>query len=170
MVRECLFGLTSIALAALGGCSLVLDFSDENIPKDAYDLPYTPEQCTYYEPNDSVAAAPAIVDGMTNAAICLGDVEDHDFYKFTVPMGATSVVVNLTFAESATGDLDLKLYDATGSLLAQSRQVTASETITCPSMESGCATLAPGDYVFEVYPALMVNKNAYDFSVTVTAP
>lgn len=170
MVRECLFGLTSLALVALGGCSFVLDFSDENIPKDAYDLPYTPEQCTYYEPNDSVAAAPAIIDGMTNAAICLGDAVDHDFYKFTVPADATSVVVNVTFAESATGDLDLKLYDAAGSLLAQSRGVTGTETITCPSTESGCAALAPGDYVFEVYPALDVNKNAYDFGVTFAMP
>lgn len=170
MVRECLFGLTSLAVVALGGCSFVLDFSDENIPKDAYDLPYTPEQCTYYEPNDSVAAAPAIVAGETNAAICLGDVVDHDFYKFTVPMGATSVIVNLTFAESATGDLDLKLYDGAGSLLAQSRGVTGTEIITCPSTESGCATLAAGDYVFEVYPALDVNKNAYDFAVTIATP
>lgn len=168
MVRECLTGL---ALMSLGGCSLVLDFSDEQIPKDAYDLPYTQEQCDFKEPNNTFETAAVLVAGeSTSAAICISDPPDRDFYKFTVPADATSVAVNITFPEGASGDLDLKLYDSTGSVLAQSRGFATTESITCPALTPACNALTPGDYVFEVFPALSTGINAYDFSVTITLP
>ena len=80
------------------------------------------------------------------------------------------LVVTLSFAESSTGDLDLKLYDATGSVLAQSRGFTGTETITCPGLAPACNALVPGDYVFEVFPALSTGFNAYEFSVAITLP
>ncbi|MDX2087938.1 MAG: PPC domain-containing protein [Kofleriaceae bacterium] len=166
MVRECLAGL---ALLSLGGCSLVLDFSDEQVPKDAYDLPYTQEQCDLKEPNDTLETAALLSAGeVTSAAICIRDPADRDFYKFTVTADATNVVISVTFPESTAGDLDLKLYDAVGSVLAQSRGFATTESLTCPT--SACNALAPGDYVFEVFPALATGFNAYEASVNIAVP
>lgn len=168
MVREC---LSSLALLALGGCSLVLDFGDEQIPKDAYDLPYTQEQCDFGEPNDTLETATMLVVGTpASAAICIQDPPDRDFYKFTVPADATSVTVSITFPDGASGDLDLKLYDAVGTVLAQSRGFTTTEAITCPGSAPACNMLAPGDYVLEVFPALASGFNAYEISVNATLP
>jgi len=161
MVREYLLALAALSV---GGCSALLDWSDEQIPKDAYDLPYTPEQCTYLEPNDTRETAAVYDPAMAAAgAICKQDPVDHDFYKITVTDNA-SVTLTLTFPEG--GDLDLRLFDIAGSQLAQSRDVTTTETITCPSQVSGCAPLAAGDYVVEVYPALDTGFNAYQLDVT----
>ena len=87
MIRECLL----VAVAPLAGCSLVLDFSDSAIPIDAPpDSPYTDEQCGYLEPNNSLAEASVVTSTETGpAAICAEDVEDRDFYRFTVPAGIT---------------------------------------------------------------------------------
>jgi hypothetical protein len=165
MVRESLLVLAALSV---GGCSALLDWSDEQIPKDAYDLPYTPEPCTYLEPNDTLETAAVYDPAMPAAgAICQQAPVDHDFYKITVTDNA-SVTVTLTFPEG--GDLDLRLFDAGGSQHAQSRDVTTTETITCPSDASGCATLAAGDYIVEVYPALDTGFNAYQLDVAVTQP
>jgi hypothetical protein len=152
------------------GCELILDFSDSQIPIDAApDAPYTDDECAYKEPNDTVASAQPIAPGETGpAAICANDPEDLDFYKFTVPANTASVVVGITFMNRASGDLDLKLLDSTGTMLAQSRGVTDSETITCPAASPACAQLAAGDYIFEVFPALMGAVNSYEINLAIT--
>lgn len=167
MVRECLVGLV---LVSATGCSLVLDFSSTAVPIDAQiDAPYTQEQCDYKEPNDSVATAASVTSADTGtAAICAGDVEDHDLYKFTVPPMTAKVVIKITFTNRPNGDLDLKLSDTTGMMIAQSRGFGNEETITCPFSSPQCPTLAAGDYVFEVFPALAGAVNFYDFSLTLT--
>jgi len=167
MVRECLVGLV---LSTSAGCSLVLDFSNSAIPIDAMiDAPYTQEQCEYKEPNDSVDTAAMITSADTGtAAICGGETEDHDFYKFTVPAATTKVVIKLTFTNRPSGDLDLRLSDTTGAMISQSRGFGNEETITCPATSPACPTLAAGDYVFEVFPALTGAVNLYDFSLTLT--
>lgn len=173
MLRECLLGLVVASLGSvLGGCSLVLDFSDSAIPVDAApDAPFTQAQCDYLEPNNSVAEAVVITPAETGtAAICPGDVEDHDFYKFTVPAGTTSVAVSILFTSRPTGDLDLKLLDPAGTMLAQSRGFVDNETITCPSASPSCPTLAEGEYVIEVFPALLGAVNSYSLSLALTGP
>lgn len=167
MVRGLLF-----ACVLSTGCSFALDFSDNAIPKDAAldapDAPYTSDECMYKEPNDSFATAAMIATTDTGpAAICPGTAEDHDFYKFTVPAGTTSVVVSVTFDEKI-GDLDLRLYDSAATVIAQSRGFTNSETITCPGTSPPCAMLAAGDYAFEVFPAVQGATNFYNFSVSIT--
>jgi hypothetical protein len=166
MVRGLLFALAS------SGCSLVLDFSDKAIPKDAAldapDAPYDDAECTYMEPNDTFATAMMVTTTDTGpAAICPGSTEDHDFYKFTVPAGTTSVVVTVTFSE-AIGDLDLRLYDSTATVIAQSRGFTDMEQITCPGTSPPCAALTAGDYAFEVFPAVTGATNFYNFSLALT--
>lgn len=167
MVRECLVGL---ALVSASGCSLVLDFSESAIPIDAQiDAPYTQEQCDYKEPNDSIETAQVVTSADTGTgAICAGENEDHDFYKFTVPAGSTKVVVKITFTNRPSGDLELRLWEAGGAMIAASRGFGNEETITCPAISPQCGTLAAGDYVFEVFPAIAGAVNFYDFQVTLT--
>ncbi len=167
MVRECLVGLV---LVSTTGCSLVLDFSPSAVPIDAaIDAPYTQEQCDYKEPNNSIDTAARVTPADTGpAAICAGDTEDHDLYRFTVPPMTTKVVIKITFTNRASGDLDLKLSDLTGMMIAQSRGFGNDETITCPSASPACPMLSAGDYVFEVFPALSGAVNYYDFSLTIT--
>ena len=152
------------------GCSLVLDFSNSAIPIDAQiDAPYTQEQCDYKEPNETFDTAQVVTSADTGpAAICGGEVEDHDFYKFTVPAGTTKVVVKVSFTNRPSGDLDLRLHNATGAMIAASRGFGNEETITCPAASPNCPMLAEGDYIFEVFPAIAGAVNTYDFSVTLT--
>lgn len=174
MLRESLSRLALAPVVALvapaAGCSLVLDFSDGAIPIDAApDAPYTQEQCDYKEPNNSLAEAATLMPGETGpAAICDGDPDDRDFYRFTVPADTASVTVQINFTNRPSGDLDLKLYDAAGTMLAQSLGFLDGETIVCPAASPMCAALAPGDYVMEVFPALENAVNVYDLAVTIT--
>jgi len=167
MVRECLVGLL---VAPLAGCSLVLDFSSSAVPIDAeIDAPYLQEQCDYKEPNDSFDTAAVITEADTGTgAICAGAFEDHDFYRFTVPDLTASVSVKLTFTNRPSGDLDLKLLDATGVMIAQSRGFGDEELIVCPAASPACPMLTAGDYIFEVFPALTGAVNSYDFALTIT--
>jgi Bacterial pre-peptidase C-terminal domain len=168
MVRECWLPLCVVVMST--GCSLILDFSDSQIPIDAPpDAPYTQEQCMYKEPNDTVETATMIEPSDVGpAAICATDPEDVDFYKFNVPAGTASVQIKITFLTSPKGDLDLKLLDTTGTMLSQSRGFLDFETITCPAMSPACAALAPGDYVFEVLPGSAMSTNPYNIALTIT--
>lgn len=173
MVRECSLPLRLAAmftLSIVSGCSLILDFSDSQIPIDAPpDTPYTQEQCMYKEPNDTVETAAMIDPSETGpAAICANDPEDTDFYKFTVPASTASVQIRISFVTSPKGDLDLKLLDSTGTMLAQSRGFLDTETITCPAMSPACAALAAGDYIFQVLPGAAMATNPYTIALTIT--
>jgi hypothetical protein len=170
MVRE---WIASLLILGLPGCSLILDFSDKAAPKDAaVDSPFPGDECAYGEPNDMVVDAFPITPGTDTgpAAICPNGTgtDDLDYYKFTVPAGTTTTTVTVDFT-NARGDLDLKLYDATGTMLAQSRGFTDEEKIVCPNPPSTtplCGALAAGDYVFEVFPAVPGATNDYTFAVT----
>ena len=161
MVREL---VASLLLLPATGCSLLLDFSDQAIPRDA---PYTQAECAYKEPNDTAATAAVITPADTGpAAICAGATEDHDFYKFTVPSGTMKVVITIATTYRPGGDLDLRLYDKTGTMmLSQSSSFSDDEVITCPSTPSMCTPLPAGDYVFEVFP-VPGSVNAYTIALT----
>jgi hypothetical protein len=153
-------------LALVPGCSLVLDFSDRAIPKDAtVDAPYTDDQCAYKEPNDSFETAAMITTADTGpAAICAND--PGDFYKFTVA-GATTVSISLTFTNRPGGDLDLELLNPAGTRQSISRGFGDGESITCPGATPACDALADGDYVLRVFPATSGAVNAYTFAVSI---
>jgi hypothetical protein len=167
MIRECVAAWLAIPAA---GCSLILDFSDQAIPKDAApDAPYSAEECAYKEPNDTLSGAVSIAASETGpAAICAGGVEDHDFYRFTVPAGTTRVEIRVESVFRQGGDLDLRLFDANATPLAASHSFTDQERITCPSSVAPCAALVAGDYVFEVLPAELGAVNRYTFALTFT--
>ena len=167
MVREL---VASLLLLAATGCSLILDFSDNALPKNTTpDAPYTQAECDYKEPNDTAATAAAITPADTGpAAICAGATEDHDFYRFTVPAGTTMVEIKISTTYRPGGDLDLRLYDKTGTMmLSQSTSFSDDEVITCPSTLSMCPMLAADDYVFEVFPA-GGSVNSYTIALTLT--
>ena len=171
MVRECLPRLVAaIALVPVAGCSLLLDFSDSAVPIDAQpDAVYTEEQCAFMEPNNALAEAVVLASGDTgSAAICVADPEDRDFYKFTVPAATAIVTVKINFTNRAGGDIDLKILDSTGMTVAQSRGFLDGESIICPASSPRCDALAPGDYVFEVFPALGGAVNSYDYQLMIT--
>src|SRR5262245_2022494 len=111
MVREL---VVVLLVFAVGGCSLLLDFSDQAVPRDASpDAPFDAADCAYKEFDDSLAAAAAIALSDTGpAAICSGVIEDHDFYRFTVPAAVTRVEIRVGYVVRPGGDLDLRLYDA----------------------------------------------------------
>ncbi len=167
-------GLRLLALcASLSGCSLILNFSDQAGVHDAsIDGPYTAAECAYKEPNDTPDTAAVItVADMGPGAICAvapdaGLAEDDDWYRFTVPAGTMTVTIQMIYTNRAGGDLDLRLTDLTGNMLAESREFTGTELITCPAVSPACATLAAGDYVFEVFPAQPSFLNDYTFTLT----
>jgi len=153
-------------LALVPGCSLVLDFSDKAIPKDAMiDAPYTADECAYKEPNDSVDTAAPVTPADTGpAAICADEMADN--YKFTVA-GANTVTVAIQFTNRPGGDLDLELDDAMGNRVAISRGFGDGETIVCPGAAPPCLKLVDGDYVMKVFPAVAGSVNAYTFSIQI---
>src|SRR5690348_6284721 len=106
MARE----YVALCLAVLvPGCSLILDFSDRAIPKDApIDSRFTAAECAYDEPNDTAATAHALQSGETGpAAICSsGGTDDLDYYSFQVPMGTMATTISISF-QNQIGDLDL---------------------------------------------------------------
>lgn len=165
MVRECAIA----ALALCSGCSLILDFSGEGKP--AIDAPFTDVECIFKEPNDTVETAATLeLTEVGPAAICppAGGGEDHDFYKITVPANS-SFSAKITFVNSATGDLDLKLSDSAGTMLSSSRGFDNDEQIVCPGASPPCAgPLMPGDYILEVFPAAPGAGNRYDIAISVT--
>jgi hypothetical protein len=161
MKRECV----AIAILALTpACSLILDF-DQKPPPDAGI--YTQAQCDYMEPNDDVTAPPLIAaTDMGPAAICkpaMGNPEDVDYYKLTV--SSPTVTVGIMLMNRPGGDLDIKLLDAGGNMLSQSRGFGDSELITCPGLSPSCPALAAGDYILQVFPAVPGSVNSYTFSV-----
>ena len=160
----------AIALSLLcPGSSLILDFSDSAAPHDAAgDAPYTAAECAYLEPNDTLQTAMPITPGADTgpAAICAGATPDEDWYKFTVPSATTSVTVAIQFT-NAIGDLDLELYDSSGTNVARSLTFNDGEKIACPASDPPCPVLAPGDYEFRVFPGQPGAVNSYTFSVTI---
>ena len=168
MVRECAVWLLVLPAAS---CSWILDFSDRAIPADGRpDAPYTPEECAYKEPNNSFATAAPITPADTGpAAICASAPEDHDFYRFTVPAGTTRVQIRLSTVYRTGGDLDLRLLDATGALVARSSGFANDEILDCIDAGLTCPLLAAGDYVLEVYPGTSDSINRYTFSLAFSA-
>ena len=166
MVRT---GALALLALASSGCSLVLDFSGSSEPP--VDAAFTQAECEYKEPNDTrdTAATLELTD-VGPAAICsttMG-VDDRDFYKIAVPT-SSAIAFRISYMFSPTGDLDIQLTDAQGSMVAASRSFDNDEVITCPGSDPPCiGPLAAGDYYLEVFPGQPGMANRYDIGITVT--
>ena len=120
-----------------------------------------------YEENDSFTTAfdPGYDWEQTNLSSIdgLGLANDDDWYAIEVKPGSENIVAELEFIDD-NGDIDLELYDATGSLLTGSYSVTDNESIDY-------AVANPGTYYLRVYP-FSGSENTYDLwwdDVTPTA-
>ncbi len=169
MFRLLPFGVGLGCLAQVG-CSLILDFSDKQIPIDAPPDVFTVAECSFAEPNDTFETAVAQTVGTPGmAALCADGAQDKDFYKFTVPAATVSLTAKLEFTNLA-GDLDLYLYDSTGIELSRSVSNRDNEQIVCPGAAPVCALgmtppIPEGDYVLEVRSLAGV-QNTYAIDVT----
>lgn len=91
-----------------------------------------------YEDNDTAGAAQSIDSSAGDLMVCSGD---DDFFRVTVPSGATTEV-RIDF-EHDEGDLDMHIYDSTGEdLLRTSTSVGDQEILSVQG---------PGTYLVRVY-------------------
>jgi hypothetical protein len=162
----------AVCAVSSAGCEALLDFSVHNDagPSDAapIDAMLVPDPCTVLEPNDDVASAMALTTGEARyAAIC--PASDLDFYKVSLVAGQ-SLDFKVLF-KNANGDLDMQLYDSTGtSVVAESRSFDDNEEVKCPNdvgMSPTCPQLSAGDYVVKVFPAVPGTQNVYRLDVTI---
>jgi hypothetical protein len=158
-------------LLAQTGCSLLLDFSDSQIPIDA--APFSPVECAFAEPNETSDVAPVVNPGeLVAAGICGRDFDDRDFYKVVVPAATLTMTVDLTGFVSDVGDLDLYLYNNMSQQQALSAGVDDAEQIVCPGMSPRCplgeAMPIEGEFFLEVRGGRPGVQNRYDIVVTLT--
>ncbi len=163
MFREC--AAAAVLATVSPACSLIVDF-DQPLPADAaIDAVYSKTECDFGEPNNTFAEASPVTSADTGpAAICAGGDEDHDFYSFTASSSPTTIAIS--FTQRPGGDLDMKLYDASGTMIASSREFGSGEMLTCPGSSPACPTLTAGQvYTFEVFPGVANAVNNYTFSI-----
>ena len=110
-----------------------------------------------FEDNDSLAAATPSSPGSRSGRICAGD---PDFFRWTLAAGQT-LSTELTFIH-ASGDLDLRLYNAQGAVVASSTLTSDTERISHPILTAGVYTL-------EVY-GWQNAANSYALDAAVSAP
>jgi hypothetical protein len=163
MFRECV--ATLMFAAVCPACSFILDFDQALPDATPIDGVSTKSECDFGEPNNTAAeGSPVTAADMGPAGICPGADEDHDFYTFTAGAGPTTI--SIAFTQRMGGDLDLKLYDSTGTQIASSREFGATEKLVCPAAAPLCPTLTAGaQYTFEVFPGVAGAVNSYTFSI-----
>jgi hypothetical protein len=110
------------------------------------------------EPDSAAQPRTLLTDGAVQSGrICNGAVtgigNDVDFFGLTVAGATRKVGISVRFVH-ATGDVDVRLKDATGALVTTSAGLSDEEFIV--------ADLAPGSYVVEVYGFLGAQN---DYSV-----
>jgi len=166
MMRARLFTILAIMSAGSSGCSLILNFSDSAIPKDA-GPPDADPACSFDEPNDDATDAASITTADTGpAAICTkpDGAPDLDFYRFEVPDMTATVTVQIVYQPAVNGDLALAITDPTGATIASESDSSTTKSITCPG--ATCGMLATGTYELEVAGLTPADTNEYTFSLT----
>jgi serine protease len=90
--------------------------------------PDPPGTIAEVEPNNSRAAAQLISTDNTTVNGTMGSSSDNDYYRLTLPAGATLVA---TLTPNASSDYDLYVYNSNGTLIGSSEQGTgAVDTVT----------------------------------------
>jgi hypothetical protein len=159
-----------LAGLAMGGCSLILDFSGsihDAGPVDGNPAADASARCGTDEPNDALAMAVAIEAGPRDAAVC--PAGDHDFYGFSLD-GTQDLAVDLTFAgESGARDLELQLYDvASAMVLTLSTGLDDDEHIEQSGAQGN--RLPAGSYAIEIFGRDDQVENDYHLDVAISAP
>jgi hypothetical protein len=160
--------LLASALFLIGGCSLVLDFDDPPAPPDSMQADAIPASaCDFGEDNQTRQMAHPLtpVSGELGGICELGD---HDFYSIDVAEGQVMVFEILFGQTGSRGDLDVRLYDVAGTIVARSASTDDDERLECPGASPPCGTLAAGPYFLEVYGFEDAMLNGYTVELTLT--
>jgi hypothetical protein len=102
-----------------------------------------------FESNNSLANATVVRNQVSSlqGSFALTDLNihtasDQDYFRFTIVAAATAAHSITLDYNPSDGDLDLLLYDATGSALRQSTQVSSIDSISLAGLASGTYTVA----------------------------
>lgn len=109
-----------------------------------------------YEQNDHYGQAATVSSGTHSSLYLL----DHDWYKISLSVG-DDITVRITFTHS-NGDIDLRLYNPSRSLLDGSYGVGDSEEVSATDVTTA------GTYYILVY-GYYCDTNTYSMTVTTTA-
>lgn len=154
-------GLVAISASLIVGCTFILDFDDPPPPPDAAVADAIPAAaCEFGEPNDTRAAAFPL-DQVTaqTAGICTEG--DRDFYSIYVDDQAELTFEILFMQDGARGDLDMRLLDVDGNIVARSLSTDADERIVCPGTSPACPQLVGGPYFIEIFGFADSTLNGY---------
>ena len=123
------------------------------------------------EPNDDLATAAALnfengthYDSGVNSRLSACN-RNRDFFRFDAPGPGYTIRASIEF-EHASGDLDMRLYDAAGSVVARSESADDDESFVFPG---DGVDAAGGRYSIEVY-ARGLDRNTYRLVIDLVAP
>lgn len=171
-------GLLSATVLGLGGCFLILDFSEDVPtqdagPVDAGESDAAPVDATPgadanldYEANNSLATAFDISAQVEDVVAAISPIGDHDFYLFNVAAD-TDLTLTLSFANSdGSGDLNMNLRTADGTLHTEAFGDEETEVIEHSATLGN--RLVPAVYVVEVFSASETTSKNYVLKVALT--
>jgi|GEM_PF-996841 len=140
---------------------MIQDFADTGAQYQL-DVAVTAATCTtdVFEPNDSQPAAAAMVSGSYSLSVC---PTDDDWFAVAVSAGDI-IDVQAGFAQ-AEGDIDIALYDPSGTLVADSATSSDDEALQVVAAVAGTFTLE----VALISDLGALPGNPYDLDLTVVA-
>jgi serine protease len=101
-------------------------------------IPNPPNTIAEVEPNNSRAASQLISTDNTTVNGTIGSTSDTDYYRLTLPAGATLVA---TLTPNATSDYDLFVYNSNGTLIGSSELGTgAVDTVSVSNTGTSALT------------------------------
>jgi hypothetical protein len=108
----------------------------------------------------------------TYGPAAISPASDHDFFRFNVD-AARDVMIQIAFL-NIDGDLDLRLRDSAGTVIASSESSDDNEEITCPGAGGSPSCnmsmpFGPGDFFIEVYGFNSMFAND-SYTLTLTVP
>jgi hypothetical protein len=151
------------ALAALPGCSLLLDFSEP--VSDAAPVEVDASgACDDDEPNDTLDDGTTL-EGELASALC--PVSDLDYYRFVVEADGSDVVITLRFDDEL--DLRLTLLDGAGNELTVADGAAGEARIERTAAQLN--TLSAGEYgVLVASEDAAGNEAAYVVAIDIAVP
>lgn len=164
--------LTCAALFGVAGCTFLLDFDGPITANDAGSVDsgtadarvdamvdaQTVLHGAVGEPNDSISVTTPLAEGPLEAAIWPNT--DIDFYSFGLEANV-DLTITLAF-DKMVSDLNLQLFDDTGTVVGSATTSDAPEVIT----KIGVNALAAGNYRVEV---VSVNHEmSLDYTLTLS--
>ena len=161
-------GLVALSTTLIVGCTLVLDFDDPPAPPDAMQADAIPAAaCDFGEENDSRPMAFAL-DQISDQSAGICDEGDRDFYSIYVDDQAELTFEILFMQDGARGDLDMRLLDVDGNIVARSLSTDADERLVCPGTMPPCPQLDGGPYFIEVFGFADSTLNGYTINFSTT--